>query len=245
MDHALLTRFNVAAPAEWGESRHLDGAWLRGRVELFESVCAPSVAAQSSDEFIWIVFVAPESPQWLRDRLRASAPRAAIHDARSTGDVDGYRSAVAEHLQGTRWMTTRVDSDDAIARDFVARSRAHAQPGFIAFRNGAMLDLVRRRASRYNYYGNPFLTRVADEDTAMGLPHGDVAPLSVLEGQSAAWLVGIHGGNVINRFVDSRPAPAQWVQEHFEIAPDLVGRWPPLAARRAIAVINAPRRKRR
>jgi hypothetical protein len=107
--------------------------------------------ARTSDEFVWIVFVAPESPQWLRDQLRASAPSAVIRDAPGTGDRDGFRAVVAEHLDGTRWITSRLDSDDAIARDFIARARAHAQPGYIAFRNGAHLDLVRGRASRYNY----------------------------------------------------------------------------------------------
>jgi hypothetical protein len=240
VDHALLTRFNLVAPVEWGEARHLDEAWLRRRLELFDLVCAPSVGAQTSDEFVWIAFVAPESPRWLRDQLRASAPTAAICDARGTGDPDCFRAVVPEHLDGTRWITSRLDSDDAIARDFMARARAHAQPGYIAFRNGAHLDLVRGRASRYNYYGNPFLARVADEDTVMAAPHTCVEPLSVFDGQPAAWLAGIHDGNVINLFVDSRPVSARWVEEHFEIAPGLVGRWPPLTVRRAKAVINAP-----
>jgi hypothetical protein len=60
--HALLTRFNLAGPREWGPSVHLDPGWLERRLQVFATYCAPIVRARTSGDFVWIVFVDPAAP---------------------------------------------------------------------------------------------------------------------------------------------------------------------------------------
>jgi len=132
-DHTIITRFNVEADPSRGivmpergppdafrikRDVHLDDGWLESRLDLFARFCAPSVAAQSSREFTWIVAVDAKTPGSFVARLSKAAPLAVI--VRTGPD---WRPAVIESLHGkrARAVTTRLDSDDAIHRDFVAR----------------------------------------------------------------------------------------------------------------------------
>ncbi|MCU1424755.1 MAG: hypothetical protein JWM51_1046, partial [Microbacteriaceae bacterium] len=67
-DHVLLTRFNLPSAGVESLIRAQEG-WLRTRVELFERYCVPSVLAQTSSSYRWLIYFDPESPQWLKDRV--------------------------------------------------------------------------------------------------------------------------------------------------------------------------------
>ncbi|MBY8850425.1 putative rhamnosyl transferase, partial [Saccharothrix sp. MB29] len=70
MDHVVLTRFNLPSVGAESVVRAQEG-WLTKRVGLFERYCLPSVAAQTSSDFRWLIYFDPESPQWLKDRIAA------------------------------------------------------------------------------------------------------------------------------------------------------------------------------
>ena len=93
-----------------------------------------SVAAQSNSRFRWLIYFDPESPAWLRERIRQWSAdglftpvyRTAVERADLLSDL---RSMVAE--PSAELMTTNLDNDDGVATDFVERlQRAAAQvPG--------------------------------------------------------------------------------------------------------------------
>jgi Putative rhamnosyl transferase len=63
--HFLLTRFNVAF---WAESQaiRLRRGWLAGCFDLFREYCLPSLAAQTRQDFEWIVLVDEQTPDQYR-----------------------------------------------------------------------------------------------------------------------------------------------------------------------------------
>ena len=222
----LLTRFNLARspelrrPPEWVPNVHLDRRWLEGRVELFERVCAPSVHAQTACGFLWIVLVDPHSPDWLLERLREIAPDVDLASASGFRAEDDFRDAVRARLGDGVWLTSRVDSDDALARDFMERAQQHATDGYLAFPEGAVLDLRIGHVSAKRDEENAFLTRQAYGATVLEVANNLAQPLLV-DGP-AAWLQVVHGGNVWNWFSDERPQSATWARERFEVAPGLI-----------------------
>src|SRR6185312_5627395 len=66
VNHVLLTRFNLPSAGVQELIRAKDG-WLRGRVALFERYTVPSVQAQTTQDFTWLIYFDPASPTWLRE----------------------------------------------------------------------------------------------------------------------------------------------------------------------------------
>jgi hypothetical protein len=123
VDHVLLTRFNLPSPGAESLIRAKDG-WLRGRLELFESYCLPSVRRQTNQNFHWIMYFDPESPSWLTDRISVlnkdavftAIYRAEVSNAELLQDLEAVCGT-----RGHELITTNLDNDDGLAADFVAR----------------------------------------------------------------------------------------------------------------------------
>lgn len=208
MDHVLLTRFNLPTAGRESHVRAQEG-WLRDRVELFERFCLPSVRAQTSGNFRWIIYFDPESPTWLKEMI----PRL----AGDGGFVPIFRESVNhEELLGDlievvgkprkRLVTTNLDNDDGLALDFAERLQMQATiptgRTAIYFSRGLILngkDLY-SRVDRRNAFCSVVesweepVTCWADWHNLLGksMPVREVAG-------SPAWLQVVHGGNVSNR----------------------------------------------
>lgn len=139
MRHYLLSR------AVYGPGWDLEAN--QRRLDLFRGVTFPSVAAQTSSDFVWIVALHPEDP--LIDQRRAIVERAAgrciIFDPVRGLDVpeERLRQRMAALAYGAKWraamqpgdggpgrsptLTTRLDDDDALAPTALARIRANAE----------------------------------------------------------------------------------------------------------------------
>lgn len=220
IDHILLTRFNLPSPGAESYIRAKEG-WLRNRVELFEKYCLPSVLAQSNRNFHWIIYLDPESPLWLKERMEALHQqkvltpiyREQVNAEERVSDLQAVSGASGQFL-----ITTNLDNDDGLAFDFVDRMQSLAwSPGRTAiyFANG----LIRHGSSLFAHRdtSNAFcsvresweepISCWADWHNRLGLS----MPVLILEGQPA-WLQVVHGANVSNRVrgkrVASRPYAA-------------------------------------
>lgn len=225
--HFLLTRFNVATPGREVAVRNAPG-WLERRFDLFERYCLPSVAANRAHAFTWLVYFDRETPDRFRQRI-AATQQACPFVARFIGPLDKQQviDDVRSRLPaGTRRvLTTRLDNDDAIARDFLVRSaRAAADqpdgtvvnfPRGIAASGGALF------AARDE--SNPFTTLVesaTDLRTIWSVTHDALQRHFRIVQVDAppAWLQVIHGDNVTNRIKGHRLDSAA-VLEGFAICP--------------------------
>lgn len=224
--HVLLTRFNL--PTKGHESLvRARSNWLRDRIGLFDRYCLPSVAAQTSGDFSWLVYFDPQSPDWLKDwigdheRARRFTPvfREEVPRAVLLADIETVLGHRPEIL-----VTTNLDNDDSISVDHVARVRAHAGQG--PRRAVYLADgLIRTDGRLYTYVfpHNAFCSVVEPWDDPVtcwsywhiALP--DHMPAVVLRGR-AAWLQVVHGANVSNRVRGRLADPA----DHRDLFPGLL-----------------------
>lgn len=215
-DHFLLTRFNVRIP--WlsrfqAESHYCNPEWLRRRIDLFDRYCYPSVVAQTSKRYRWLVFFDHESP----DFLRAAIERWQAYQPFEACFTDGLTSAqcadfVRARITGSRshLLTTRLDSDDMLSRDFIARIQNHAatlEAGFINPLHG--YQLLGEQVYTVSQQSNAFISCLEPIDnfhTVLGFAHGEAATLGNVYDNTDGrdWMQIIHGGNVANRLEDGR-----------------------------------------
>lgn len=170
---AVLVRFSY--PAASGTRATTDGpgaarcllydpARLARRFALFEALTLPSLLAQTDTDFTTIFLIGADFPQPQRQRLaRLIAPLA---DARLVplrplphfkATRRAFDLALRNRLTGaglTHLTTVRLDDDDAIANDLIARIRTTAAallalpggntPRVISFHHGLYLEISAR-----------------------------------------------------------------------------------------------------
>lgn len=218
IDHVLLTRFNLPSIGVESIIRAQDG-WLRDRIQLFEQYCLPSVRAQTNQSFHWIIYFDPDSPQWLKDRIRDPADdgvyvpifRASVSNVELAADIRRVTGA-----GGTRLITTNLDNDDGLAVDFIARLQAVGpQPertaiylarGLIKSEGGLYLHVDRHNAfcSVQENWDSPS-TCWSDWHNLLR----QSMPAIELEGEPG-WLQVVHGSNVSNRVHGRKVSPAPY-----------------------------------
>jgi Putative rhamnosyl transferase len=212
MKHFIITPFYVKRhfTAKTGkiEVRHASLEWLDDRIRLFEAYCLPSVAAQSDQNFTWYLYFDDSTPEKYLDRIAAAiGPRENILIKRcalweGTTLVNDLLAGLDEH---TRWViTTRLDNDDGLQRDFVSvlHAAVEEKTEFLNFPRGIIW--YSGKCYLYRHPSNAFLSMVepaASPRTVWLVPHEDaarVAPVRQLS-QKPAFLQVIHGNNVSNK----------------------------------------------
>ncbi|WP_260980487.1 glycosyltransferase [Microbacterium paludicola] len=215
VDHVILTRFNLPTPGVESLVRAREG-WLRERIDLFERYTVPSIARQTVQDFRWIIYLDPESPDWLIERLQPHIDRGLFtplyREAVTWQDVAAdARTVTGAH--GSLLLTTNLDNDDAVAADFVERlqhlARVHRRAALYLTRglisSGEEVYLRRDGA-------NAFCSVVeswTDPQTAWRDWHTLLHthfPVITDDGRPA-WLQVVHGGNVSNRVRGVRVSP--------------------------------------
>jgi hypothetical protein len=131
IDHVLLTRFNLPSVSAESIIRAKEG-WLQQRMELFETYCLPSVCSQGNREFHWIIYFDPESPEWLKCRIREHRSlglyqpffRSSVSRAELCADIRTVVGTPRAEL-----ITTNLDNDDGLAADFIDRVQSAGRKG--------------------------------------------------------------------------------------------------------------------
>jgi len=209
MLHVLLTRFNIASPGREVAIRNSPG-WLDRRFGLFEQFCLPSIAGQTERNFHWLIYFDKDTPAEFRERIERDR-QIFNFTPRYVGMFD--KAVIAEDVRGLAApgerliVTSRLDNDDALSSDFVARVQAAAQDApaqtvlnftqGIAMRGGRLYTASDR--------SNPFTSLVERDlggvETIWAKPHhelGDKWTIVQVPSQPL-WLQVVHGENVTNR----------------------------------------------
>jgi Putative rhamnosyl transferase len=206
MRHLVLTRSAYAPDYPLAANRR--------RLELLRRVTVPSMAGQTDRHWAWLVLVDPLDPL-LDERLatfdlagapvvvlRAGqepwAPAASIPDGRMAGDLSGpWQRAVAANM-GTaqRILTTRLDDDDALSVDALARVRRAAvagRPGLQTWMLPSGYRYHHRRVQPMLHRANMFATLESARSplhVVMEVKHNDLpllAPVRSID-NAPAWL---------------------------------------------------------
>jgi Putative rhamnosyl transferase len=212
MKHFIITPFYVrrhfAAKTGKIEVRHASLEWLDDRLRLFEAYCLPSVAAQSNQNFSWYLYFDDSTPGKYLERVAAAIARSDNIFIKRCALWEGstlVNDLVAGLDERTRWViTTRLDNDDGLQRDFVAMLHAAVEERteFLNFPRGIIW--YSGKCYVYRHPSNAFLSMVESADsprTVWVVPHEEaarIAPVRQLS-QTPAFLQVIHGNNLSNK----------------------------------------------
>ncbi|SHJ85780.1 Glycosyltransferase, GT2 family [Tessaracoccus bendigoensis DSM 12906] len=207
IDHLLVTRFNLPSRGPESLIRAKEG-WLQSRVGLFERYTLPSVQSQTNRNFSWLIYLDPQSPEWLLDRL-ASSMDAGVFQVLFREEVTWEDLAAdAEEATGANGgllITTNLDNDDALSSDFVdrvQRAALHGVRGALYLANG--LVSVGDRTYAWHDADNAFCNVIESwykPQTAWRDWHILLSRHmnSTTIGGAPAWLQIVHDRNVSNR----------------------------------------------
>ncbi len=138
------------------EAMLYDPARLDRRFAWFEGITLPSLAAQTDDAFRCVILAGETLPAASRDRLRSLCADHAFLDLclhPAGGPLSSAKRAFRQAVDGDSTHVTgfRLDDDDAVARDYVARTRARSDallaggfatgPTALAFTHGLSWNL--------------------------------------------------------------------------------------------------------
>lgn len=102
-----------------------DQRWFHHRLRLMEAVTAPSLRAQTNQDFHWAIFIDPDLNEGVRQELLRIAGQAfpiTLHDSGRFDAKTACDLAIRLGLEKAGYMlTARIDDDDAWARDTVQR----------------------------------------------------------------------------------------------------------------------------
>ena len=216
--HVILTRFNLATAGREAVIRNQPN-WLEGRFDLFDKYCLPSVAAQTNQNFQWMVFFDTNTPKQFVSRIEKAQGVRHFH-AYYTDlfDSSGWRTSINRVLGAPATpalLTSILDSDDSLcgdyvetlqqaARDHLAKTHGDDLPRALNFTNGYVLSNGRLYAHRHTC--NAFVNWLERYDpsarTAGDINHIEDIPKfgnAIQIDRPGAWLQVVHGGNVSNR----------------------------------------------
>ena len=230
-EHFLITRFNVLPEFDIINEGSWDREWLTHRFNLFEKFCYPSVFNQSNQNFKWIVFFHSKTPEEFKHKINEYAKWEnfipVYLDDRYT--IEKNKLAILENLssQPKYLITSRLDSDDAISRDYIEiiqNNFAEQEFEFLNFSYGYVLN--GNKLYTFKYLQNPFVSLVERVNTLSTngfksvlcadhtelYSHGKVKQIKTETG----WMQIIHGKNNNNRVRGIRQSITK-LDNHFVI----------------------------
>lgn len=211
LTHLLYTRFNIQY--EPTDTIGIEPAWLDERLRLFEQYCLPSLQQQTCKDFVWIILGDERTPDAYKariDRYQQQMPQIRTYwIAYQEDKYHGlYKQFGKEFAEGKNLLiTTRLDSDDTLAPDYIAKVQEIAMRGtrgIISFPHGQQTFAKDQKTFEIRYIQNHFLSRIEDSDyeTIMVFDHSLVQKSSIqnFETVQPMWDEVVHGGNIHNDF---------------------------------------------
>jgi len=232
--HQVITRFAMRtafrAPTA---TEPLTGDWLRRRLELFECWTLPSMRGQTCRDFSWTLLCDEATDPAVLERLRAAdatiVPR--LVPPRVEGELWPWRDIVVDPgPQADVLITTRLDSDDGLHREYLERVRravgpflASGEPRLVvSFPTGYRFDAATRAAYLTRTENGPFISLLERPDrvAAVGVMeknHRKMVTRYPTRHDDAlrAYVQVLHGDNVSNRLgpADRRVRPGRFARD--------------------------------
>ena len=224
--HYVLTKFNIVASwykdcAEQEGGRHTTKMfhtpeWLNERIRLFEAYCLPSVVNQVAS-FIWLVEFNSQSDRMLLDRIEAWKKRCPflvpLYVEPYADDAIVVRDYIAQHTSTDYVITTNLDNDDMIHRDFlikIQKAFKHQDGQIIHYSSGLQYIEDRQILFSWQNFGNHFYSYVekssSQPTTCVDIQHGKVNNyLEIGSHTEPGWIEIVHKCNVYNHAFELKP----------------------------------------
>jgi hypothetical protein len=209
MKHFITTPFCVRRSFK-GQVKPLlpTSAWLDHRLKLFEDFCLPSVVSQTDQNFEWFIYFDELTPVDYLERIKVITAKYKNISIKlcALWETAVVAKDIAESVDdNTKWIiTTRLDNDDGLHRDFV--SSLHAASGekeeFLNFPRGIIF--YSGKCYLYQHLSNAFMSLVepvTNPHTVWCVAHeqaATIAPVRQLS-DAPAFLQVVHDKNVSNK----------------------------------------------
>lgn len=215
--HLLITRFNLKNP-EWKQLTKnneslLDDSWMNERLELFANYCFPSVSNQTNQNFEWLLYFDISTSEIHKDQIaKIIGNKTNI----KTFFIDGMPvfnesiiKYVEENISTEYLITSRIDNDDCIHKDFINEIQKHFdKQDFLAIDNieGYTLQIEPNFIlGKKEHIFNPFISLIEKNDQPKTVWHyvhnmWKKEPRLIHVTEKRLWLSVIHGKNKVNEF---------------------------------------------
>ncbi len=225
--HIVITRFNVPFDCNC----HLDNEWIGRRFDLCDALCFPSLQGQTIRNFSWMPVFHVNTPARWYSRIAKYAKKVnTVPVFLASFDPDSLRRALRDRWRKMpEWIiSTRLDSDDALARDHIARVQSLADFTRREFLNFQLGWIWRRgQICIRTYPSNPFLSLIEQSECFQScycVPHpraASAAPIRQIA-DLPAWLQVVHGGNLSTHVPNGEHKwfPAETLYDSFELRLD-------------------------
>lgn len=193
--------------------------WLRYRLGFFIEAACAALARQAGDPpFRWLVFFDERSPAWLREEIGDLAP--GLFEPVFASEIFSsslVSMEVAARSGSPFLITTRLDSDDCVAKRFVwavQEQFANQNLIYVDFPLGYQMDRS-GAIYRYSYPFNAFISLIEERSDAapktvfFNPRHGQsltVAPVREVI-TTPMWMQIVHGSNLANDIRGRRVSP--------------------------------------
>lgn len=126
-NHYLITRFNLKNP-KWDVTKNnetlLTDEWLEHRLWLFENFCFPSVAAQTNQNFTWLIYFDTTTPDAYKQKIEViigTQPNVKLFyiDGMPAFYPEINKLITVEAVNKPYLITSRIDNDDCISKNFI------------------------------------------------------------------------------------------------------------------------------
>ncbi|MBZ9787848.1 putative rhamnosyl transferase [Psychroflexus sp. CAK57W] len=216
MKQFLITRFNLKIEG-WNFTKHGENInsekWLENRFSLFENYCLPSVKNQSNLDFKWCIFFDKQTPtkfiQKIKDYELTFPNIVPLYVENSDELIDNFKKYYSDNYNEDFIITTRLDNDDLIHKDFINEIQNNYEPlhGLtIDLRKGYQVFKCKSRFKirMFNTNFNPFISYVENTklgfETVMHRKHLDFKKNKLLKflDKKPLWIEFVHQGNKYN-----------------------------------------------
>lgn len=233
--HYLVTRYNV--PLEkWDRDKAGNQVghdeWMSQRLSLFKKYCVPTVLHQSNQDFHWLIYMDVQTNASALEAIRkeiSCVKNAELRFATNMQDLLGDLRKVLSSVETDYVITSRLDNDDGLGREYIQRIQNAFVPGgktLVNMLHGVLYDSDKRilttvRNARLNHYTSLIEKRHPNQEclTVLGFSHTQppeeckVINLDV----DHSWLKIIHGRNLNSR-AKGRPVLRNTVLPFYNIA---------------------------
>lgn len=215
--HFLITRFNLRNP-EWDVTKNneklLTDEWMNERMWFFENFCFPSVVNQSCQDFEWLLYFDSTTSDLIKNRVASLISKHPFIKVFFINGMPAFASEVKNYIiantsQYHYLITSRIDNDDAIHREFIGEiQNQFKEQDFL------VLDVIKGYSlqikptvmlGKKEHIFNPFLSLIEVNNDPKTIWHFDhnhwkketrVRQIT----HKRLWIAVIHEKNKINNF---------------------------------------------
>lgn len=191
---------------------------VKKRFMLFEEFCVPSLAGQTNQNFDWLCFFDENTPNNYKEKInKLFTPHKNFHAIFTSeyGNVtaDPFRVEIYKRLNSetTHLITTRLDNDDALAKDFISQISSNANRNehdyFLNCLKGIQYDTRNKVMSLCRQQSNAFISRVEKIEnekikTVMAIMHPLASQHAAVHNiyKNRLFMQVIHDSNIVNIF---------------------------------------------